>query len=89
MDRLEERGRILDWDSWPLGFKLPMKNYGSVKPGQLSKTGFLLASDVAQGKFIVYLGNTFFSYTVEQLNSLQREVFDSVDEMMAAGWHGD
>lgn len=89
MDRLEERGRILDWDSWPLGFKLPMKNYRKVKPGELAGTGFLLSSDVAQGKFIVYLGNVFFSYTVGQLFSLQREIFNSVDEMMDGGWHGD
>lgn len=89
MDRMEERDRILDWDSWPIWSKLPLKHRGVVKSGHLAKLGFLLASDVAQKKFVVYLGNVFFSYTVRQLEGLQREVFDSVDEMMDAGWHGD
>ena len=89
MNRSEERSRILDWDSWPLEWRLPMKSYNVVKQGGLAETGFLLAADMAQGKFVVYLGNVFFAYSDQQLDGLQKEVFDSVDEMMDRGWHGD
>ncbi len=89
MDKLEERGKILDWKSWPLAQKLPMRNHRKVMPGELTGYGFLLASDVACRKFIVYLGNVFFSYTAKQIEGLQKVEFDSVDAMMDAGWHGD
>lgn len=89
MNKAEERAAILDHRSWPMWPKLPMKKYDVVRAGHMPQTGFILATDVMEGKFEVYVGNVFADYTREEFYSLKTETFETVDDMMLAGWVGD
>lgn len=79
-----EVARILQTQDWPLGSFLPVKNLYE------STFGFICATVRGGPEPTVYEGNLFTcNVDSKSLEKLPSRTFETIEEMVRAGWVGD
>ena len=87
-----DRQRFDNSALWPLYPWLPLKSYAGVQPGGLPKFAIMhadLCPTPRNGKYVVFhvdIGDRLSALTDE---TVKRDEYGSIDELMAAGWMVD
>jgi hypothetical protein len=90
-DEAYNKKRMLDPDGWPMWPVLPLKNIRKNDPEMPSfvLTGWMHATDIKAGQYIVTVGCLFIPYTKEQREALPQLTYPTIDALLIDGWIGD